>query len=102
MLAELMIGVHFAISLLTNAARNCGPRLALSGMSLPKSNRRLRVVASSSALSSASVSLSRIGFGVALGANNAFQANAWNSGRPASLEVGTFGNIGLRSTVPIA
>ena len=63
---------------------------------------RLRVPSSSSALSSASVSLSRIGFGVPLGANRAFQADAWNSGRPASLVVGTFGSAGLRSADAIA
>jgi hypothetical protein len=57
MLAELMIRVHFAISLLTNAASGCGPRLALSGMSLPNSCRRLRVFASSNALTRIACSL---------------------------------------------
>ncbi len=61
-----MIGVHRAISLFTSAARGRGPRLALSGISLPRSSRRLRVTGSSSALSSAPSSFSRIGPGVAL------------------------------------
>ena len=42
MFAARMIGVHRAISLFTSAARGLGPRLALSGMSLPRSSRRLR------------------------------------------------------------
>src|ERR1700730_7646328 len=96
-LAAWMIGVQRAISLLTKARNGCGPRFPLSGISQPRTNRRLRVASSSSALSSASTSLSRIGFGVALGANKPVQADAWNSGSPASTVVGTFGMIGLRS-----
>src|SRR5712692_410434 len=102
MLAALIIGVQRAISLLTSAASGCGPRSVLSGMSQPSSSRRLRMLSSSSALSSASVSLSRTGFGVPLGANKAFQADAWNSGKPASFAVGTFGRVGLRSAMLIA
>src|SRR5216684_8093522 len=99
--AALMIGVQRATSLLTRAASGCCPRCCFRGMSLPNSKRRLRVLSSSSALSSASVSLSRIGFGVALGANKPFQAETWNAGRPASVDVGTSGNNGWRSSVAI-
>ena len=73
MFAELMIGVHLATSPFTSLASDCGPRLVLSGMSLPNSSKRFRVVASSSVLSSARASLSMIGFGVVLGANRAVQ-----------------------------
>jgi hypothetical protein len=37
-----------------------------------------------------------------LGANSAFQADVWNSGKPASAVVGTSGNAGLRCGVAIA
>src|SRR5262249_18306778 len=94
MLAALMIGVQRAISLATRAASDCGPRFDLAGMSQPRSSRRLRTFLSSSALSSASVSMSRAAFGVPLGANKAFQADALNSGKPASFDVGTFGRAG--------
>ena len=43
-----------------------------------------------------------IGAGVPFGAKIAFQAWAWNSGRPASVVVGTSGSDGLRSGVAIA
>src|SRR5262249_34676829 len=75
---------------------------ALSGISLPRLSRRFCVFSSSIALSSASLSLSRIGFGVPLGANRAFQADAWNCGSPASSEVGTSGSAELRLELPIA
>src|SRR5262249_16139789 len=91
-----MIRVQRAPSLFTRWASGCWPRLALSGISLTRSSSRLRGISSSSALSSASVSLSRIRFGVPLGANNATQADTLNSGKPASLVVGTFGRIALR------
>ena len=39
---------------------------------------------------------------VPLGAKIAFQAWAWNSGRPPSFVVGTFGSDGLRSGVATA
>jgi hypothetical protein len=71
-------------------------------MSQPSSSRRLRTPSSSSVLSSALVSLSRTDFGVPLGANRAFQAYAWNSGKPASFAVGTFGRVGLRWAMLIA
>src|SRR5215813_6951841 len=74
--AALMIGVQRAISLFTNAASGCWPRLSLPGMSPPRSEKRLRTCSSSSALSSASVSASRIGCGTPFGANNAHQGNA--------------------------
>src|SRR5262249_27973780 len=80
--AALMIGVQRAISLLTKPASACWPRPALSGSTLPSSSSRLRVCSSSSALSSASVSLSSTGWGVSFGAKSAFQAWAWNWGRP--------------------
>src|SRR5712691_3922039 len=102
MLAALMIGVQRAISLLTRTASGCWPRFDLAGMSQPRPSRRLRTLSSSSALSSASVSVSRTAFGVPLGANKAFQADASNSGKPASFDVGTFGRLGLRSAVLIA
>src|ERR1700704_5604233 len=102
MFAASMIGVQRAISFLTSICNAIWPRLDLSGMSLAISARRLRTFMSSSALSSASVSLSRIGFGVDLGANKAFQADDWNSGSPASRVVGTFGSAGLRSAAAIA
>src|SRR6516225_11049747 len=102
MLAALMIGVQRAISLVTRAASGCGPRFDLFGISQPRSSRRLRTFSSSSALSSVSVSLSRAALGVPLGANKAFQADASNSGKPASFVVGTFGRIGLRWAVLIA
>src|SRR5215813_6534428 len=85
MLAALMIGVQRAISLVTRAASDCGPRFDLAGMSQPRSSRRLRTFSSSSALSSASVSMSRAAFGVPLGANKAFQADALNSGKAGFL-----------------
>src|SRR5215217_8877253 len=91
-----------SISLFTNAVTAPGPRLDLSGNTLPISSRRLRVVSSSIALSNASPSLSRIGFGVPLGANSAFQAETSNSGIPASLVVGRSGSTGLRSAVATA
>src|SRR5262245_27725331 len=100
--AALMIGVQRAISSLTSVARGCWPRRALSGISLPRLSRRFRVFSSSSAWSSASLSLSRIGFGVPLGANKAFQADAWNCGSPASSEVGTSGSAELRLELPMA
>src|SRR5262245_57495668 len=101
-LAAMMIGVQRAISLLTRIASCCWPRFDLSGISKPRSSRRLRTVSSSSALSSALVSLPTTVFGVPLGANKAFQADAWNAAKPASLDVGTFGRVGLRSPVPTA
>src|SRR5262252_3634321 len=100
--AALMIGVQRAISLVTRAASDCGPRFDLAGMSQPRSSRRVRTFSSSSALSSASVIMSRAAFGVPLGANKAFQADTLNSGKPASFDVGTFGRAGLRSAVLIA
>jgi hypothetical protein len=71
-------------------------------MSWASSPKRLRVLSSSSALSSASVSLSRIGFGVDFGAKRAFQPDAWNAGSPASRVVGTLSSAGLRSAAAIA
>src|SRR5215213_9228434 len=100
--AALITLVQRSISLFTNAASACEPRCGLSGSTLPSSSSRLRVFSSSNALSSASLSLSTIGFGVPLGANRAFQACASNWGSPASLEVGTSGNAGLRAAVPMA
>src|SRR6516162_11775909 len=102
MFAALMIGVQRAISLFTREASACWPRLALSGISKPRSSNRLRELSSSSALSSASASLSRVGFGVPLGENRASQPDTWNFGSPASFEVGTFGRTGLRCSAPIA
>jgi hypothetical protein len=100
--AALMIGVQRAISLFTSAASRCWPRAALGGMSPPMSSRRLRTLGSSNALSMASLRRSRTDCGVPFGANNANQGDAWNSGSPASCEVGTFGIVGLRSAVPTA
>src|SRR3979411_2204175 len=97
--AALMTGDQRATSLLTRARSGCWPRFGLSGMSQPRSSRRLRTLSSSSALSSASVSLSMIGFGVPFGANRAFQADASNSGMPASFDVGTFSMVTLRPAV---
>src|SRR5262249_15701571 len=57
MLAALMIGVQRAISLVTRAASDCGPRFDLAGMSQPRSSRRLCTFSSSSALSSAAAPL---------------------------------------------
>ena len=48
------------------------------------------------------MSLSRIGFGVAFGANNANHPDAWHSGSPASLVVGTVGTAALRAADAIA
>src|SRR5262249_60721823 len=90
MLAALMIGVQRAMSLETRAASDCGPRFDFAGMSQPRSSRRLRTFSSSSALSSASVSMSRAGFRVPLGANQAFQADPVHSGNPASFDGGAF------------
>src|SRR6516162_2490167 len=101
-LAALMTGVQRAISLLTSAASAAWPRRSLGGMSQPRSMRRLRTFSSSSALSRASVSLSRIGLGVALGAKSPYQPVAWKSGSPASLVVGRFGSAGLRAGVATA
>src|SRR5215467_4258945 len=99
MFAAWMIGVQRATSLFTSAASDCCPRLALSGISQPRSSSRLRTFVSSSAVLSAWASLSRTAFDVVLGANKAFQAEAWKSGNPASFAVGTFGRVGLRSVV---
>src|SRR5262245_47131669 len=71
MLEAPMIGVQRAISLFNNTLSACWPRRGLPGTSFPNSMRRLRVPSSSSARSRASVSRSRIGFGVPFGANNA-------------------------------
>src|SRR5262249_10036219 len=100
--AALMIGVQRAISSLTSAARGCWPRRGFSGISLPSSSRRFCVAASSSALSSAALSASTIGLGVPLGANNAFQADAWNCASPAAVDVGSSGSAALRVLLPIA
>src|SRR6266540_2179994 len=59
--AALMIGAQRAISLFTSTASDGWPRRALSGTSQPISASRLRTFSSSRALSSASVSRSRIG-----------------------------------------
>jgi hypothetical protein len=96
MLAAWMIGVHRAISPFTSVRSASCPRLHVSGMLLPSSSRRPRTTPSSRAMSSASASLSRTGLGVALGANRANQADAWNSGSPASSVVGTPGRAALR------
>jgi hypothetical protein len=77
------------------------PRLALSGISSARSTSCLRTFWSSNALSRASLSLSRIAFGVPLGANKATHENTWNSGSPASFEVGTFGRTRLRCSESI-
>lgn len=98
--AALMIGIQRAISLFTKAASGCRPRAALSGTSPPMSSRRLRTLGSSNALSMASLSFSQIACGVPFGANSANQGDAWNSGSPASFEVGTFGMAALRSAAP--
>ena len=96
--AALMTGVQRRSRSSPASPSACRPRRSLPGMSLPRSSRRLRVASSSSALSSARRQLvERSAFGVPLGANSAFQAEAWNSGRPASLVVGTSGSAGLRS-----
>src|SRR6516165_8846370 len=68
MLAELMVGVHFAISLLINGASGWGTRLALSGMSLPFL-QALAGVCIIQRLSSSLSGFSRTGFGVVLVAN---------------------------------
>src|SRR5262249_47695735 len=100
--AIFISGVQRAISLVTKAASACGPRFDLAGISQPRSARRLRTFSSSSALSSVSASLSTTAFGVPLGANKAFQADASNPGRPASLAVATLGMAGFRSAVLMA
>src|SRR5262249_31911515 len=100
--AALMIGAQRAISLFTRAASGGWPRRALSGTSQPISASRLRTFSAWRALSRASVSRSRIGCVVPLGANKAHQGMAWNSGSPASFAVGTFGRAGLRCALPIA
>src|ERR1039457_1911848 len=75
-LAALMIGVHLAISLLTNAASACGVRPSRLGISLPRSSSCLRVSLSSRALPSAAFNFATIAGGVPLGANKAFHAEA--------------------------
>ncbi len=97
-----MMGVHRAISLFTSLPSSAWPRLLLSGMSQPRSDRRLRTVSSSSALSSAAVSVSSTGCGVAFGANRPYQADTANSGSPASAVVGMVGRAALRFAVPVA
>src|SRR3954454_21899368 len=92
--AAFMIGVHRAMSLFTSVASACGPRISLSGTSPPSSSRRLRVFSSSSALSKALLSASRIGRAVPFGANKAHHGDESRLGRPASLVVGTFGRVG--------
>lgn len=59
-----------------------------------KSWSRLRVGGSSRAWFTASASLSTIVWGVPFGANIAFQPEAWNSGSPASIVVGTWEKSG--------
>jgi len=56
----------------------------------------------SSKVGSTTFSVAMIGAGVPLGAKIAFQAWAWNAGKPASAAVGTSGSDGLRSGVAIA
>src|SRR5215470_12642338 len=92
--AALMMGVHRAMSLFTSVANACGPRMSLSGTSPPSSSKRLRVLSSSSALSKAPLSASRIGRAVPFGANKAHHGDEPRLGRPASLVVGTSGRVG--------
>jgi len=102
-LAARMIGVHRGD--LAFHQRGEGPRAAVGivgDLAAEIEQGRLRVPGSSSALSSAPSNFSRIGPGVALGANSPLHADAWNSGRPASAAVGTFGSAGLRVFVPTA
>src|SRR5687768_12467656 len=96
-----MIGDQRSISLLISARNGAGPRLDFSGMSQPSTSMRLRVASSSSALSSASASLSTIALGVPLGARKPFQADTWNAGKPASAVVGTPGNAGFGADAAI-
>src|SRR3981189_3711920 len=97
LVAGLSTGVHLAISLFTSAASASGVRSAGPGITLPRSSSRLRTFSSSSALAAAALSFSMIGAGVPFGAKIAFQAWAWNAGRPASVVVGRSGKDGLRA-----
>jgi hypothetical protein len=88
--AALMTVVQRAISLFTRPASAWGPRPGLSGISPPSSCTRFRMFSSSNAPSSAPESLSRIDFGVRLGANRACQDSTledrllWMSARSAT------------------
>ena len=66
-------------------------------MSAPISIRRRLTASSSSALASAAFTFAITGFGVPAGANSAFQAENWKSGKPASAVVGTSGTAALRA-----
>ncbi len=71
--AALMIGHHFSISARWNLSKAPGVSWSLGKTSLERSSSRLRIVASSSALTAASLSLAMISFGVPLGAQSACQ-----------------------------
>ena len=70
--AGLRMADHLAMSFFTTAASACGSVLTDPNVAA-ESSRRLRTASSSSAMTSAALSLAMIGYGVCLGANMALR-----------------------------
>ena len=100
--AAFMIGVHRAMSLFTSVASACLAALCLVGNVAAEIGQALAHGVVVERLVERIGDRSRIGCGVAFGANRPHQARHRGSGSPASAVVGMLGSAALRFAVPVA